>query len=213
MNIPEELKAVDGGLETGFYEGAKPSWLSANTVGGASITYNDATDNGGYAQLDTGTSAVSDRCSINGPSFQPDAYDAVVYEFEMVASNSDPSLQHCLTGFQADGDNYIQWNLQKAQMQTKVAGNIDNNTPNTTSVDPSRRRQFRVVWYVERELIEGFVDGIKVTEYPGDLGDGLPDPSLTYEGLCFTRTQDTSSNRTMDVVNVRWWYARDAMTR
>ena len=68
LDLPEPTRALPT-LETGFYEGSEPSWVS--TAGNGTAAYFGAGSSGGLVRLDTGTAAVGDAHLARTRKFQP----------------------------------------------------------------------------------------------------------------------------------------------
>lgn len=207
--IPEELTEINA-VRTGFLDGELPSYLITHAIGGGSVTINDASSDGGYARLDSGTTATGDGADVKSSvDFQPAAEDAYFVEFEFQTSDGDETLIDSRINLYADGDNYIHWEIQNNQVHIQDAG-VDTYV-DTSEIDPTNRhRRGRIIWYTGRGKAEFILDGIVHAEISAA---SLPDPSLSYQNWVFLRTNETSATRQMDLYRIGAGYATDTAVR
>lgn len=181
MNLIPEDKTLVKEIEAPMMQGTLPSWLSTATLGGGTVTALDASNDGGYLNLDPGTTASGDYAKISTFNLTPAAYDVVELFGRIKHTTGNDADATTSLGFEESGSNNALWYF--------VEG-VDNNRIKLESggsavfhdvrvVDDTNEHDFRLIWDTTAGTItlitDGFPSGVEIST-------GIPDATLTYFG-------------------------------
>jgi len=198
MIVPEEVQLVKK-RTAGFEGGTIPSWLTSSGVG--SVTANDATNDGGYALLSTGTGASGDESRLQTAiKYQPDAYDVISLRTIIEWSTNDTTKigSNVMFADAEGGPTYrASWEVHTNILETR---NDDTREEHSTQVtNMTRLKEAEIRWHVSRGEIELFLNDIGGGIVAGYADSAIPDPTVATLPQIQVTTLDTAADRSAKV--------------
>lgn len=181
----DEYRRV-GHYDASFTDGTKPAWLTEFTSGGATISY--STDRSGYAQINTGTTAVNDSGALRFPvRLTPADYDVIVIRTEVEGVHSSALVQNRtnISGQTSGGS----INLMRDYDYLNFAG---------TTVDLPLKNwddgpiESHIVWDLERDRAWALVGGL-ASQIRSPVGQEPNDEYLV--NVFYFQTRDIAADR------------------
>jgi len=192
MMLPDKngLTEVKRLRATAPWTGSLDSWLTAdNESGNGSVTAVDASNDGGYVEIDPGTTSSGDRTSLR-TSFGvvPNAYDVFEVKARLYHTTGQGDDAGAFVGMLDSSDDdglqsYV-YGGALGRLRSVVGGSTNTvNSPKKTNsaVD----LEVSVEWWTTEGFAISYVEGMpsqKTTTLPNDSNTYYPEVEATYEG-------------------------------
>lgn len=205
---PERLVEVEQSEEN-FHYGLENM---STVVGDGTVTHYDASNDGGYAELATGTAADRDFAELRADvDYRADAYDVIEFEseFELSGNDANKIKARPVSIFNSGGDNETSYRATTNDFFTIVSGT--NNDNNVANIDATKRHKATIRWYVTTDVMELYLDGH--LWYRSTTSSEHPETAASYTVRSLVRTEDTASDRLMRLYNFSITYYQDRSER
>lgn len=166
--------------ESSMMDGSIPSWIST-AVSGGTVTALDASNDGGYLELDPGTASTGDYAKVESFNLVPSAYDAIELSGRVSVTSTNPSDISLTLGFEESGNNNITTSWVHPDFDDQLRG-VDGGTATLHDVrvlNDTRQHDFTLLWDTDSGFVTYYLDGFPAGV---ELMSGFPDPSLTFFG-------------------------------
>lgn len=185
-----------------------------STVPFGSVTHNAAGNDGGYAELATGTASTDDVAELRiDNDYDPVAYDVIEFSVEFEASNDDQNKMRAepINVYSQDGslDDKVSYEAAINNFVTKRNGTRYQD--DADGADASIRHTATIRWFTSRGVIQLYVDN--QLRHEDTTSSEHPQTSEDYTIRALAKTKDTASDRLLRLYRYEVAYYIDRLHR